>query len=163
MGSGVTSINSFPLFNSTGGRTLPSLFQLRYVLCGSSGHDRNGTCFEVSKLFAVARLIKEHLGVATKEHFFIPHGGYTVPKSPIRYAHPAPSLDIRCLVTNAVPTAEHASDNLCGCARPYSRCLSNGNAPWYHTVDIPSLIHRPGTFTRPRHTIFVRRAALFLP
>ena len=91
----------------------------------------------------------------------VPHGGYTVPNSPTRYAHPAPSLDIRCRVTNAVPTAEHASDNLCGCARPYSRCLSNGNVPWYHTVDIPSLIHRPGTLTRPRHTIFVRRAAPF--
>ena len=29
-----------------------------------------------------------------------PHGGYTVPKSPTRCAHPAPSLDIRCRVTN---------------------------------------------------------------
>ena len=97
------------------------------------------------------------------KHVLVPHGGYTVPKSPTRYAHPAPSLDIRCRVTNAVPTAEHASDNLCGGARPYSRCLSNGNVPWYHTVNIPSLIHRPGTLTRPRHTIFARRAAPFFP
>ena len=97
------------------------------------------------------------------ERTMVPHGGYTVPNSPTRYAHPAPSLDIRCRVTNAVPTAEHASDSLCACARPCSRCLSNGNVPWYHTVDIQSLIHRPGTLTRPRHTIFVRRAAPFLP
>ena len=47
-------------------------------------------------------------------------------------------------MTNAVPTAEHAADSLCACVRPCSRCLSNGNVPWYHTVDIQSLIHRPG-------------------
>ena len=92
----------------------------------------------------------------------VPHGGFTVPKSPTRYAHPAPSLDIRCRVTNAVPTAEHASDNLCGCARPYSRCLSNGNVPWYHTVDIPSLIHRPGfAYPAPSHDIRSSRGAIF--
>ena len=44
--------------------------------------------------------------------------------------------------------AEHASAVLCGCARPCSRCLSNGNVPWYHTVDIQSLIYRPGPATR---------------
>ena len=60
-------------------------------------------------------------------------------------------------------SVSYASAGLCGCARPCSRCLSNGNVPWYHTVDMQSLIHRPGTLTRPRHTIFVRRAAPFLP
>ena len=59
--------------------------------------------------------------------------------------------------------AEHAPAGLCGCERPCSRFLSNGNVSWYHTVNIQSLIHRPGTLTRPRHTIFVRRAAPFLP
>ena len=81
-----------------------------------------------------------------------------------RYAHPAPSLDILQIYCVTVSwSVSYASAGLCGCARPCSRCLSNGNVPWYHTVDIQSLIHQPGTLTRPRHTIFVRRAAPFLP
>ena len=36
-----------------------------------------------------------------------------------------------------------------------SRCISNGSVSWYHTVDIQLLIHRPGTLTRLRPTIFV--------
>ena len=55
-----------------------------------------------------------------------------------------------------LPTAEHTSDSLCACERLCSRCISNGNVSWYHTVDILSLNHRPGTLTRPRHSIFVR-------
>jgi hypothetical protein len=58
-----------------------------------------------------------------------------------------------CLVWSGWDSARWGG---CGCgAPPRNCCCSNGNVSRYHTAAIPSLNHRPGTLTRPRHSIFV--------